>query len=37
LGGGVIAWDLDYATTIDDMVSCDLWEEIRSKDLFWNI
>jgi len=19
------------------MVSCDLWEEIQSKDLFWNI
>jgi len=37
LSGGAIAWDLDYAVTIDDMQTCDLWEEIRSTSLFWNI
>lgn len=36
LNGGAIKYDLDYV--VEDYASntCDLWEEIRDPDLFWN-
>lgn len=35
--GGAIVWNLDYvANGSYENNTCDLWEEIRSTDLFWN-
>lgn len=34
--GGIIKFDMDYVTNSYAAESCDLWEEIRAKDLFWN-
>lgn len=37
LHGGSIAWDLDFvADNYDKIAGCDLWEEVRSDDFFWN-
>jgi len=38
LNGGVIAFDLDFAVQLANSptTTCDLWEEIRSDDIFWN-
>jgi glucoamylase len=38
LNGGSIAFDLDHAVTLSQTnnQTCDLWEEIRSDDIFWN-
>lgn len=36
LNGGAIKYDLDWVVTGWDSSTCDLWEEIRSTDLFWN-
>eukprot|EP01062_Namystynia_karyoxenos_P021368 TRINITY_DN1812_c0_g2_i1.p1 TRINITY_DN1812_c0_g2~~TRINITY_DN1812_c0_g2_i1.p1 ORF type:complete len:746 (+),score=218.97 TRINITY_DN1812_c0_g2_i1:77-2239(+) len=33
--GGVIRRDLDYAAKWWDQQGCDLWEEVRSDDFFW--
>jgi glucoamylase len=35
-GKGAIPTDLDFVATIWNAQTCDLWEEIRSDDLFWN-
>ena len=35
-GKGAIPTDLDFVTTIWNVQTCDLWEEIRSDDFFWN-
>ena len=34
--GGAIKYDLDYVISNYDTNTCDLWEEIRDADLFWN-
>ena len=34
--GGAIKYDLDYVVTGYTSNTCDLWEEIRDADLFWN-
>jgi hypothetical protein len=34
--GGAIKRDLDYIVSGYSSDTCDLWEEIRSSDLFWN-
>lgn len=34
--GGAIKYDLDYILTGWNSNTCDLWEEIRDADLFWN-
>ena len=34
--GGAIKFDLDYVISNYDTNTCDLWEEIRDSDLFWN-
>ena len=34
--GGAIKYDLDYVITNYNTNTCDLWEEIRDSDLFWN-
>eukprot|EP01035_Chromulina_nebulosa_P040951 gene40951-55347_t len=34
--GGAIKYDLDYVVTNYNTNTCDLWEEIRDSDLFWN-
>ena len=34
--GGVIKYDLHYVPEGHKDTTCDLWEEIRSNDLFWN-
>jgi glucoamylase len=34
--GGAIKYDLDYITTQYSSSTCDLWEEIRDTDFFWN-
>eukprot|EP01038_Epipyxis_sp_PR26KG_P005833 gene5833-8048_t len=34
--GGAIKYDLDYVISGYDSSTCDLWEEIRDPDLFWN-
>lgn len=34
--GGVIKYDLDYVVSGYSSNTCDLWEEIRDPDLFWN-
>ncbi|KAK3253051.1 hypothetical protein CYMTET_37680 [Cymbomonas tetramitiformis] len=34
--GGAIKWDLDYVLSQYDSATCDLWEEVRSSDFFWN-
>jgi len=36
LGGGTIAWNLDFIAANPNTSTCDLWEEIRSDDIFWN-
>ena len=36
LNGGAIKHDLDYVVEGWDSNTCDLWEEVRSKDFFWN-
>eukprot|EP00039_Didymoeca_costata_P019529 m.337891 g.337891 ORF g.337891 m.337891 type:complete len:549 (-) comp18262_c0_seq1:177-1823(-) len=36
LGGGAIAYDLDWIPANYGSSTCDLWEEIRDSDLFWN-
>lgn len=36
LNGGHIKYDLDYVVDNWTQASCDLWEEIRVDDLFWN-
>jgi len=36
LHGGAIKYDLDYIVTGYDSNTCDLWEEIRDPDFFWN-
>jgi len=35
--GGVINWDLAWVVDNWSQDSCDLWEEIRSNDIFWNV
>ena len=35
-GGGAIKMNLDYVINGYDSNTCDLWEEIRSTDFFWN-
>jgi len=37
LHGGLIPFDLDYISDHYSDNSCDLWEEIRSDSLFWNL
>lgn len=34
--GGAIPWDLDWIIGQMESSTCDLWEEIRATDLFWN-
>lgn len=34
--GGAIKYDLDYVVSGYSSQTCDLWEEIRSSDFFWN-
>jgi glucoamylase len=34
--GGAIKFDLDYIVDNYGSNTCDLWEEIRDADLFWN-
>jgi len=34
--GGAIKFDLDYVVEGYDSSTCDLWEEIRDPDFFWN-
>jgi glucoamylase len=34
--GGAIKYDLDYVVSGYNSNTCDLWEEIRDPDLFWN-
>lgn len=34
--GGAIKYDLDYVVSGFATNTCDLWEEIRDPDLFWN-
>jgi glucoamylase len=34
--GGAIKYNLDYIAGGYNSTTCDLWEEIRSTDLFWN-
>lgn len=34
--GGPIKYDLDYVVDNWSGPTCDLWEEIRVNDLFWN-
>lgn len=34
--GGAIKFDLDYIVDNYNTNTCDLWEEIRDPDLFWN-
>jgi len=34
--GGAIKFDLDFVIKSWSSNSCDLWEEIRANDLFWN-
>mmetsp|Transcript_30110 Transcript_30110/g.32819 ORF Transcript_30110/g.32819 Transcript_30110/m.32819 type:complete len:507 (+) Transcript_30110:78-1598(+) len=34
--GGAIKYDLDYIVSNYATNTCDLWEEIRDSDLFWN-
>jgi len=34
--GGAIRFDLEWVNTNWGSDGCDLWEEIRSKDFFWN-
>ena len=34
--GGAIKYDLDYIISNYATSTCDLWEEIRSTDFFWN-
>lgn len=34
--GGAIKYDLDYVVTEYATNTCDLWEEIRDPDFFWN-
>lgn len=34
--GGAIKYDLDYVLTGYASSTCDLWEEIRDTDFFWN-
>ncbi len=36
LHGGAIKYDLDYVVSGFSSNTCDLWEEIRDADLFWN-
>lgn len=36
LHGGAIKFDLDYVVGNYNTNTCDLWEEIRDPDLFWN-
>lgn len=36
LHGGAIKYDLDYVVSQYATNTCDLWEEIRDPDLFWN-
>lgn len=36
LHGGAIKYDLDYVVTGWDSNTCDLWEEVRDPDFFWN-
>ena len=35
--GGIIKTDLDYVVNNLKSQGCDLWEEIRSNDFFWNL
>lgn len=35
--GGVINYDLEWVTSNWQTDSCDLWEEVRSSDIFWNL
>lgn len=35
--GGLIKNDIDYVLTHWTDTTCDLWEEIRSTDFFWNL
>lgn len=35
--GGAIKYNLDYIIQGWNTQTCDLWEEIRSDDLFWNV
>jgi len=34
--GGAIKYDLDYIITGYNSNTCDLWEEIKDTDMFWN-
>lgn len=34
--GGAIKYDLDYVVSGYSSNTCDLWEEIRDPDMFWN-
>lgn len=34
--GGAIKYDLEYVVEKWSEQTCDLWEEIRATDLFWN-
>lgn len=36
LNGGAIKYDLDYVVNGYASNSCDLWEEVKSSDFFWN-
>lgn len=36
MNGGHIKFDLDYVVDNWNQPTCDLWEEIRVNDLFWN-
>eukprot|EP01062_Namystynia_karyoxenos_P021367 TRINITY_DN1812_c0_g1_i8.p2 TRINITY_DN1812_c0_g1~~TRINITY_DN1812_c0_g1_i8.p2 ORF type:complete len:597 (+),score=206.17 TRINITY_DN1812_c0_g1_i8:77-1792(+) len=33
--GGLVKYDLDYCVAVWDQQGCDLWEEVRSDDFFW--
>lgn len=35
--GGAINYDLDWVVNNWQSDSCDLWEEVRSSDIFWNL
>ena len=35
--GGAILYDLDFVASSWQSPSCDLWEEIRSDDMFWDL
>jgi hypothetical protein len=35
--GGVINYDLQWVVDNWTSDSCDLWEEVRSSDIFWNL